>query len=460
MLGADAQIITSSNGKDAWERIQEWLPEMVITDIKMPKMDGLELLQKVKEQYEGIYVVMLTSYSEFEYAREAIKYKANEYVLKNEINENILKKIITQCEEQNKKKTSNKSRKYLKDMIEQSRKTGEIDLNMEITGKSFVIAFRESEGEIDSFSGYMNPFITSAHKISYDQETEMLICAYQEKHSTAFCFGEAIAFCQELATIKGCTVGFSGLNSDWLEACEKAYQALQTGFYETHQRVLCYEECKTDLRKIYIIHKDVISLLYKERQEEAEELLADWIQEIGKQKIPDKKSILLYVCDIIDAYKFSKVELANSDLEYLCEEEKEKIMNVKTFGELKLSIEDFIQKIQGMTVESHASYSGYVKNAIAYIHTHYDTIETMTEVANYVNINTDYFCKIFKKETGENFNTYLTKYRIEKAIYYLTESEMKVYEVGEKVGYPNMSYFSRVFKKVTGVSPFFYKKTT
>ena len=76
-LGEDLEVLTAGNGKEAFELYQEKQPKLIVTDIKMPRMDGLELLQKIKERDPKAYVVMLTSYGEFEYAREAIKYQAN-----------------------------------------------------------------------------------------------------------------------------------------------------------------------------------------------------------------------------------------------------------------------------------------------------------------------------------------------------------------------------------------------
>ena len=93
-LGEDLEVLTAGNWKEAFELYQEKQPKLIVTDIKMPRMDGLELLQKIKERDPKAYVVMLTSYGEFEYAREAIKYQANEYVLKNEITKEGLLQIL------------------------------------------------------------------------------------------------------------------------------------------------------------------------------------------------------------------------------------------------------------------------------------------------------------------------------------------------------------------------------
>jgi len=117
----------------------------------------------------------------------------------------------------------------------------------------------------------------------------------------------------------------------------------------------------------------------------------------------------------------------------------------------------FIQELKGTMMISPEGYSTYVKMAIAYVSNNYREMDSASEVAGYININPDYFSRLFKSEVGVTFNHYLTNYRVQKAIELLTKTDLKVYEVAEKVGYTNLSYFSRVFKKVTGVNPFFYK---
>ena len=121
-------------------------------------------------------------------------------------------------------------------------------------------------------------------------------------------------------------------------------------------------------------------------------------------------------------------------------------------------MDTFLRELKGTMVVGEKAYSEYVKSAIAYTVDNYAFIESLTEVADYVNINADYFCRLFKAETGSTYNSYLTNCRIQKAVELLTNTDLKVYEVAEKVGYSNLSYFSRVFKKVMGVNPFFYQK--
>ena len=121
-LDNELEVLTAGNGKDAWELYLKEKPEIIVTDIKMPRMDGLELLQKIKNADAGAYVVMLTSYGEFEYAREAIKYQANEYVLKNEITTDVLAQILEKFY-QNKNAMIKMQHGYLKDMVE----SGKID---------------------------------------------------------------------------------------------------------------------------------------------------------------------------------------------------------------------------------------------------------------------------------------------------------------------------------------------
>ena len=198
-------------------------------------------------------------------------------------------------------------------------------------------------------------------------------------------------------------------------------------------------------------------MVHKERQEEAREYIIDLFRVLEKEQILDLVEVKELFGDIVDAYKVSKMEFAGHELEELCSQVKDSISDAESLEELKKRIDTFLKELKGTMVIGEKAYSGYVKSAIAYVVNNYDSIGSLTEVADYVNINTEYFCRLLKAETGVTFNSYLTNYRIQKAVELLSKTELKVYEVAERVGYSNLSYFSRVFKKVTGVNPFFYK---
>ncbi len=219
----------------------------------------------------------------------------------------------------------------------------------------------------------------------------------------------------------------------------------------------CTERKAAEIEKIKSIRKNIVSMIHKERQEEAEEYISELFKVLEKEQILDLIQVRECFRDIVDAYKIVKMEFAGHEMEELCNETKEGIAVAQSLAVMKDKMDTFLQELKGTMILGERAYSGYIKSAIAYIVNNYDRIESLSEVADYVNINAEYFCRLFKAETGVTFNSYLTNYRIQKAVELLTKTELKVYEVAEKVGYSNLSYFSRVFKKVTGVDPFYYK---
>ena len=101
----------------------------------------------------------------------------------------------------------------------------------------------------------------------------------------------------------------------------------------------------------------------------------------------------------------------------------------------------------------NANYSSNIRKAIAYIHEHYAKDLLVEEVAAYIGKTPNYFSSIFRMEVGMTFREYLNHYRIERARELIEGSDMMIYEIAERVGYSDYTYFSQVFKKVTGISP-------
>lgn len=458
--GNTNEVCTAPNGKDAWEMFSKEPFDMVVTDIKMPKMGGLELLQKIKDSCGETYVVMLTSYSEFEYAREAIKYQANEYVLKNEITAEVLGQIMENYHQSKKSRKEVEKPQYIKDLLTTPHLAETFPVKKKEGEHIFAAAFAEKESDKAVFESFLNAFVLRIEPCFYEKDISVWVCSYKNSYSTGACFGEAMAFCKNLALLKETGVGFSGFTEEIPEACQRARMALNLGFYENRQGVFLYkeEDQEAGLQKIKGIRKNVISMIRKDRQEEAKGYIADLYKELTKAQVLDLDQVRGCFTDMVDAYKVSKMEFAGRGLEELCRKTRDGIEGAGSLEQLRKEMDTFLRELKGTMVVGEKAYSEYVKSAIAYTVDNYAFIESLTEVADYVNINADYFCRLFKAETGSTYNSYLTNCRIQKAVELLTNTDLKVYEVAEKVGYSNLSYFSRVFKKVMGVNPFFYQK--
>lgn len=451
------EILTARNGKEAWELARKEDPDLIVTDIKMPRMDGLELLQRVKERDERVYVVMLTSYDEFTYAREAIKYQANEYVLKNEITSEVLRRILESFYRKSVKRTEISRVIYLKDMLEK----GELNSDMMEEKKNiqiFGVAFLDSYQGEESFESYLNSFVEKIERYFFEPGISVWICNCKKFSSMAASFQEAISFCQSVSCLRETSVGFSGFcSSDW-EACIRARKALNLSFYEERRGVHSYmDEKEQDITKFRIMRKQIVTYLNQGRNEEAIAAVTEMFEEIEKRKSQELEEIYNCFGDLIDACKVANLEFATDELDEICKTYKKEIQKTKKCRELQSVIRQFFEKLEGTMIVEKKQYSKYVKLAVNYVSDNYATIESLAEVAGYVNLNIEYFCRIFKAEVGQTFNSYLTQYRIKKAVELLNKTDFKVYEVAEKVGYPNLSYFSRVFKKITGETPFSYK---
>jgi two-component system response regulator YesN len=109
--------------------------------------------------------------------------------------------------------------------------------------------------------------------------------------------------------------------------------------------------------------------------------------------------------------------------------------------------------------EQNSRYRKIIQEAVRYITMHYQSNLTMTKVARKVNVSPNYFCELFKQETGVNFSEYLTRLRIQKAKNLLQSGDhLKIYEVSQLVGYNDERYFCKIFKKIEGTTPAFFKE--
>ena len=98
-----------------------------------------------------------------------------------------------------------------------------------------------------------------------------------------------------------------------------------------------------------------------------------------------------------------------------------------------------------------------MEQAVEYIKTHYSKAISLDEVAKSANLNPEYLSRVFREETGSNYSTYLTDVRLKQAAYLLSNTPLRVQKIAEEVGYPNVSYFSTIFKKKYGVNPYEFR---
>lgn len=312
-------VCEAQNGVEALEQLDNHKIDLVITDIEMPIMDGIEYIKRINERKSKTVVVILTAYAEFEYAKAAIKYGVAGYILKPIIESQICETLV--------------------DIKKNLAFTMEREFNSELDNKL-----------IDAVL-LTDPLVFELMERIIDEEME---------------YGDS--------DIKGTCFRFIYILETIVHNVNKKYKSLNK-----------LEKLDTYLN---IKNKRFISKA---------DLIADFKQEINR------------IFEILEKY-------------YLIYKDN------------------------------------IVRQACNYVIDNIDKKITLTEIGKVLGISKNYFCSLFKQETGQNFLNYVTKLKMQRAKYLLKEKNMRIYEVSNLLGYVDTTYFTQLFKRYCDMTPQEYKK--
>jgi Response regulator containing CheY-like receiver domain and AraC-type DNA-binding domain len=512
--GIGVEIVdTASNGEEGISKIRQLRPDIVLTDISMPIMDGIEMTRIIHQEGIEARVVILTGYSEFDYAREAIKYGVSEYILKPSMPDeicNIIKRVVDICEEEKKKVEDEKllrerliqsmpvlTEKFIEELFE-----GSIGSEQEIMGKAEILGldFNNKSYRVLAF-----------HIDSYNDFTK----GYKEGDRQFIKFSLLGIICK-LLDVKNTYLNFKGSNShvllitqkeadekdedEWItdrlvgliEKCKLQYgTSISIGIGEQVYEVLriheSYCQCLESLKyKMYfgngkvIFYKDIKQTEYTvpvlqlyERDKLIDGLKMrnpSMVQQCLDDMFTNIRNIRHIHFDYLKTALFEMMGTVSLILYQIGEKMPdifsagrnsylEDMESKETIDELYVWLTDFFQKIF-KTIGQKGNYKNMrvVNQILEYIKENYDKDISLNELSKQIYLTPNYLSTILSQSTGENFMEYLTKYRIEKAKLLLNQGKHKVYEVGDMVGYKNPDYFRRVFKEYVGVSPSEYVK--
>lgn len=512
--GIGFEIIGIANtGIDAFEIVKEQKPDLVISDIRMPGYDGLELIKKTFETGIKSVFVMISGFKQFEYAQKAMQYGVKYYLLKP-IDEEKLREIVLEIKadiiEKNKddlyksnleievKETKDKMKKrFLTSMlfsntngmkmnldgvnninIEYSTSfqegvyqavfikldtTDETEVNMESVTN-------EIEKRIAELGSYCKEYITSyTHSgiitlINYVEQQEKFI--QQQIDNLYDNVKEYIDCFQGFSVVMG--VGIQTSDFFQTSTCLKtAIDAIKFRIQYKNTNIIYYDhyDFETyDINKFITPSKrqSFISALEGEDTDTAEHFVMEEIRGI-REDIKKYSPVLLF--DYIVIYASLLIEYCdNNELmdETISERYKKWNMmvdNAKSEGALiavtRKFLTEMIYYISSLKKEKDIKPIRCVKE---YIESHYMEDISLNQLANQVDMNASYLSSIFKKETGMLYSEYLTCCRMEQAKRILVESSMSIAEVAGNSGYQDARYFSKQFTKQVGLKPSEYRK--
>lgn len=491
----------ASNGLEALEIIDEQIPDVIITDIKMPYLDGIELTKKVRENYSSTtQIVILSGFDEFTYAQEAVRLKVAEYVLKpvtvesmkalierikNRIDEDKAKIEVMKNAPIYKEAFSLYKERFLTSLItggknkkveEESLRKKAQDFDISLQSKLFAVAVMECQETI-SFSAIMEEL---AKEAASDNSVEIIIFQYENLlvllfHTTIQTEFTALFKRQiyRILTILRDSLAHYfeqdfhiGVGSvvesltDISTSFDGALEALNYSIIDPEQSIIDEQDIKQ-------VERDYESVSIGELKSELTFALKFGTKDDVEKEIhtcfthpsmqTDMQSSLLFVIATISEvwhlYSPDITELSNGENLF------EELAHLKSLsaGE-KLCMSLAVKTNQKALGTREISKIEFVENAKKIIRKRYtDPLFGLDALCEEIAVSPAYFSTTFKKETGISFVQFLTNTRIEKAKQLLINSEEKTYEIAERVGFSEPNYFSFTFKKNVGLSPSQYR---
>ena len=459
------------NGEEALHYFEEFHPDILFIDIKMPLINGIDVLETISAKSGApCYIVVLSNYDNFEFARQAMKYNAAEYILKSEIDPSQLGALLQRAGDFIKGASGgggltrhyHELRQAVSLYDQQGAASPEMQAMLHKLGVSlhpsgiFAICIQFSDHRsLQSFEPpphalIKNPalFLSDSDKIIFLAN----IAAPQEAGSLELLAGYA----HLITETAPCICGIGRIKDGYekiVQTVEEAGAAVDFSFY-TKSGVHVYEELANQ------------ESLFSQLAAIQERISVS----ISSQNKFDSLDLLKSACELISAHPQLKTGYVKQYLKYILYLALSRFNQLYTssifhsFEEINNTIAsiDFFPTLQEYAVSTltdilgigaAAEYSPYVYKAITYIEKNYAKPLTVTDIANHVCINRDYLCRVMSRELHMTPSQYLTHVRIEYAIKLLETSDMKINAIAEQTGYASLSYFSKVFKTTTGLSP-------
>lgn len=492
-------VAEAENGIEAMEQVLENVPDIILLDICMPRMDGLEFASIVKKQYPNIKIVIITGFDDFEYARSALRSGVDDYILKpitKEMVAGVVRAQLDRIEEEREKKEPEKANDakaaaILNSVLKQeARSQQEIPSFCEYTGLEdkdvyFVIMkdyladckmwSEETDDQLAEFAilNIAGELLQSAGNgfafETYKNELAMVICGNQRhklEHILTEIYENILGFIEIPVDF---AISAVGELKELPRMAEQARQALTCTFVLTDQNVIFYEDIITHRESEFSypeqIEREILAAMFANDTsvQQTNEQISEFFRRV-KEVTPDVakcKSMLLRLLLKIS----NTIESVNSRMQAQSDHQVvsfDPVRLLETFNTMD-EAEIWLKKLYAETIDyvsSMKSRTGQlflkIKN---YIEKNYgESSLNLKKCSEDLFLSSGYISMTLKKSTGKTFVDYLNEFRVEKAAQLLTQPESKVYEVAMEVGFTHQTYFSSVFKKIMGTSPKQYKE--
>lgn len=471
----ETDIVTAANGQLALDEFEKKSADILFADIKMPVMDGLELTERVRSSNPDVYIVVLSSYDDFNYARTAFQNKVNEYVLKTEITmgymENILERAGKHIASAGNKEAEETQVYSFDELMEAADGNMSDAESLELMEKYniklpkdpfFCVATYNREKTYERLRLIQEESIYKVFSVRADM-AEIFCFSVAGEVSMLYQFQKANLFMKKLAEFNPrhvmCYGRIGSIKENVLSHAAEVLKGLNYRYY-TDENIFFAENIKDSISNYKIVDTSIIELYIniidikdKKNFNVINNMVAKWFDLLEQNKVLDIAMVKSMCQRIYDALK-EEIDVNNiinsSD-----------IINHISKAEKISELRELIMKAYEKNIDNIAenkTTSSTIQKALKYIYSNYATLSGLPEVASEVGLNTEYFSRLFKAETGVNFSAYLNNYRLDRAEKLLKKTDKKLYEIAEETGFSSLSYFSRKFKERFNKTPFDYRE--
>ena len=500
------------NGKQAADFVKTHPVDIVLTDILMPYMDGMELSHFLHDNYPEIVIVIFSGFGEFEYAKKAIQYNVSEYMLKpvtamelREVIGKMKEKVDQQRKEKKKLESLTKtSQDYHKNALVIRSKAIEALVGCTRDVQESLDELEKMGIRMDSASYRVAVFdmdlFSDIHEIDMEKRQESALMAfvlfnvadeivtgrgagiaYQEGNNRACILfmgdhcrefsKETYEICEEIQhkvkEVIGIEVsagigGWVRSPGELIRSHEQAENAIGLRYLLGGNLLIDTEELSDD--RSLSLQQSLVEMTDGIRNGNAMKMnqaLADMKEKIKNARADKSQACVCLQMILRHAGScWESVTSGGEDLFHKREILMKKVTEKKTFDEAFAMAEGYVHEVFNRCSSMNSS-SGQKQAVLAmeYIRKHYMEQElSLNDICSYLNISTSYFSTIFKEATGGTFLEFLSRIRMEKAKELLEQTTLKNYEIAEMVGFSDPHYFSISFKKMTGKTPTEYAR--
>jgi two-component system response regulator YesN len=479
----------AGNGQDALVLLDELQPDLVLTDIRMPIMDGIEFVGHLRKNYPEMIVIILTGYKNFEYAQAAVRLGALDILIKP-CTEDDVRQIMNKASERFYEKYAHQQKQLLQRQLQQDQELRAVlldlpyemstlaGLNQALSGKELWLLHMNNEdmanrsnGKRDisllqfAFSNIVEELVKGAglgaRLLLVEHDTFLLVAELHQVEETLqssiptasfeylkirtsmvsmglappaidlaqlyLLTKEAVSDPIKLPSLSGSEAG-SGIMLSLNQARVREMEV------QLMSAILVGQEDSLHVLLNRVIHE--MSLTTPEEMRlGALSLSIAMHGTIQKQFDPDDQNALARLPNEMPQIQWTSKEV----LDWAAEQVKQFLLQ---FNQWQASKSDNV-----------------VERAIKYIEEHYNEECRLTDVAAHIHLNPSYFSVVFKKTTGESFTRFVTRVRMDKAALLLRNTDMKIFEIACAIGFDEPNYFTNVFKQQFQMSPKEYRSS-